>query len=360
MALELPSFLRRRLRLHEARRALLAGKADLALERLAHPCLEGFPDADRLRAKATQALARAGASAPAEESRISEALGELLAQMRAARDGAEQGVAPVGVAEGSAAASSVEDAGAAGATEAEAVDVARPLEATEGEPPTRFLLAVDDAGEFLVAWGEQVVLGHARMGEADLPFLADLDARHARIRGGESFHGGSVWRIEPVAGQSITVAGAPIGAGGTELRDGDEVGLAPNLGLLFSLPELSSGVCRLEVLRGAECLGAGRVLLVKPGAPARLRIGARADRHIAVGGLEHDVEFELADGELVVHGEAGLRLVGAPRDEPAPVDLRLACPPTGRVDVVVGRGVGARPPFSFSISPPEDGGRRTP
>ena len=52
MALEFPYFLRRRLRLHEARRALLAGSPAVALERLADPCLAHSADAERLRARA--------------------------------------------------------------------------------------------------------------------------------------------------------------------------------------------------------------------------------------------------------------------------------------------------------------------
>ncbi|MAF67080.1 MAG: hypothetical protein CMJ84_15660 [Planctomycetes bacterium] len=365
MAPELPSFFRRRLRLHEARRALLAGSPAAALKRLDDPCLSGSADAERLRARAREALAREAPSrgtpsgetgpASAADSGVASALEELLAQMRAARDGAVQGVSP----RGGVARAPAEPARplpvAVRGSEPPAVAEEEPGGAATDEPaPLRFLLAVDDAGEFLVAFGEQVVLGHARMGEADLPLLADLDARHARIRGGESFHGGALWLIEPLAGQSITVRGAPIGAGGAELGDGDEIGLAPNLGLRFFLPEVASGVCRLELLHGAECFGASRVLLVKPRSGARLRIGARRDRHIAVRGLPYDVDLELADGELALRCEAGLRAGPGSSGAPAPAELRIPCPPERRVDIVVGRAEGGRPPFAFSVSPLPD------
>ena len=355
MALEFPYFLRRRLRLHEARRALLAGSPAVALERLADPCLAHSADAERLRARAREALGREAGGAPEAESGIASALEGLLEEMRAAREGGEQGVAPVGSPPGAGSCSDPAPAESPREPDSKpAVDGG--LDGAQGEgAPLRFLLAVDDAGEFLVACGEQVVLGHARAGVADLPFLADLDARHARIRGGESFHGGPLWRVEPIAGQNITVDGAPIGAGGAELADGDEIGLSPNLDLRFTLPEVSSGVCCLELLHGAECFGAARVLLVRPRSAACLRISARRDRHIAVRGLPSEVRLELADGELVIHCEAGLWARGlegaAEQREAAPVSLRIPCPPERRIDFVVGSSEGGRPPFGFSVSP---------
>ena len=358
MALEFPYFLRRRLRLHEARRALLAGSPAVALDRLADPCLAHSADAERLRVRAREALGGEVGGAPEAERGIASALEGLLEEMREAREGSEQGVAPVGSPSGS----------FSDPAPGESLREPDPKPAADGGgdgaggegDPLRFLLAVDDAGEFLVACGEQVVLGHARAGVADLPFLADLDARHARIQGGESFHGGPLWRVEPIVGQNITVDGAPIGAGGAELAEGDEIGLSPNLALRFTLPEVSSGVCCLELLHGAECFGAARVLLVRPGSAACLRIGARPERHIAVRGLPSEVRLELADGELVIHCEAGLWARGlqgaAEQREAAPVSLRIPCPPERRIDFVVGSSEGGRPPFSFSVSPvPQSG-----
>ncbi len=78
MALEFPYFLRRRLRLHEARRALLAGSPAVALERLADPCLAHSADAERLRARAREALGREAGGAPEAESGIASALEGLL------------------------------------------------------------------------------------------------------------------------------------------------------------------------------------------------------------------------------------------------------------------------------------------
>ena len=84
MALEFPYFLRRRLRLHEARRALLAGSPAVALKRLADPCLAHSADAERLRVRAREALGGEAGGAPEAERGIASALEGLLEEMRAA------------------------------------------------------------------------------------------------------------------------------------------------------------------------------------------------------------------------------------------------------------------------------------
>jgi len=416
MALSLPSFLKRRLLLHEARRALLGGAPAQALEHLGDPCLGLSPEADRLRERALDVLCReagraraAGRESEAErilarvalqdperariwrrrldgeesrdersssgltpeaESGIVSALERLLREMRAHDSDPQQRARrsdrpPAPEPESESDGVPVPEP----APDSMNVNVAVPESASSR--PVRFHLSVDDAGEFLVVCGAEVVFGHARAERADLPFLADLDARHARILRSESFHGGPGWRIEPVRAQRIEIGGQPIGPEGALLCEWDEVRLASNLGFRFRVPVAASGSGLLELLHGAECEGAARILLMTPGPAGRLRFGARRDRHVPVRGLEREVTLELDDAELIVSSEAGLRVPGAGAGIDSaggagsgadpPTSVRVPCPPARRVDFVLGGGAAGRPPFGFSIRAvdgPASGDRR--
>lgn len=372
MSLPLPSFLRTRWLLFEARRALLEGDPERALERLADPRLPPCEAAEDLRARTLEALCRAaerlggegredsaarllarvahdspplaeawrrhlrvragppsgGPRAeprPASEARIAGAVGDLLARMRA-------GAAPPGAGGHRSAGSSL-----------------------------RFHLAIDEAGELLCVHGERQVIGHASGGDADLPLLGDLEPAHLALVRSESFYGGPTWRLEPLAG-AVAVGGREPSGEGRELVDGDLVRLAPKVAFRFRRPEASSGSGLLELLHGLECEGATRVVLLAEGPGGRIRLGARPDRHVVVPGLVEDVELELdrGAGELVVRSRAQLEVRGWDA-RPGPSGLRLPCPPPARIDVRVGTPPAGRPPVGFalrSVGPPSSGGGR--
>src|SRR5262245_55751432 len=103
-----------------------------------------------------------------------------------------------------------------------------------------FLLAVDDGGEYFVASGDSLVVGHLSSPTADLPFLADVEAEHARLAIGESFHSGPRWTLAGLARAKILVAGRFLGEEPALLSDGDLVHLAPNLSFRFRAPDPSS------------------------------------------------------------------------------------------------------------------------
>ncbi len=374
------SFRRRAQLLAQAREALLAGRPEAALEALREPCLSTSRTARRLRERSLDALWRAAldragrgrdqslgrilvlmaAEDPdrverfhalfgpeAEEPRAARTpargnLRALLAEMRADAAGS------AGIVAGDAA-EPAPDPGDGG--DEEAPPAPPPRRATAG---VRFELAVDDGGEFLVASGSPLLLGHSRSGTADLPFLADVAPEHARLACSESFHGGWQWTLEPLGGNAAARRGQPIAPAGDTLADGDEVDLAPNLRFRFRIPDPTSSSAVLEMLGGTDCGGAQRVLLLGPGAAGRIRIGARSRDTIRVPGLEHEIELRLDGDSLRLRAPVGMRALG-PGQSTAGVSasqrVTLPCPPVERVDVVLDAPTPGRPPFSFSVRP---------
>lgn len=234
--------------------------------------------------------------------------------------------------------------------------------------PQRFLLAVDDAGEFLVLVGESATVGHLRAHDVDLPFLADIDARHARLDLVEDFHEGARWRIAPVesasgpsappAGAAVHVNGRAVGVIGTLLADGDEVRLAPNLAFRFVARDRGSSSARLELGGGSECLGAPRILLFAPGAGGRVRIGASTSRTVPLADLEHEIELGAErsrnGARISVRCSAGLTEPALTVTEP---EVRIALPLALSVTLTARARGPKKPPFALifrSATPSQD------
>lgn len=225
----------------------------------------------------------------------------------------------------------------------------------------RFLLAVDDGGEFFAASGASLVIGHLRSPSADLPFLADVEADHARLAIADSFHGGPRWSLAASAGSRILVGGRLLDAKPVLLADGDPVQLAPNLAFRFRAPDPASGSAVLDLQSGADCQGARHVLLFAPGAGGRVRIAARVDRLIPVPELTHEVSLEIDGASLVVRCPGGVRVQGggaphAPGAAPhaaggADPALVLPCPPSQPISLNLGARPAGRPPFGLTFSP---------
>jgi hypothetical protein len=221
---------------------------------------------------------------------------------------------------------------------------------TEPEP-LRFLLAVDDGGEYFVAPGPSLVIGHLRSREADLPFLADVEEHHARLEVADSFHGGPRWTLAALARARILVAGRFVEAAPRVLAHGDLVQLAPNLSFRFRSPDPSSASAVLDLLSGADCQGARHVLLFARGAAGRVRIAARVDRHVPVPDLTQEVSLELDGSSLVVRCPGGVRVQGGVSSAGPDPALSLPLPPHQSVSLTLGARPANRPPFGITISP---------
>jgi hypothetical protein len=207
------------------------------------------------------------------------------------------------------------------------------------------LLSVDDAGQYLLVGSERVTLGHLRAARADLVFLADVGALHAELVREDSLRDGPGWRVRPLGGETVSLAGRMLAPEGARITSGERVRLGTNLEFVFRLPDPASASAVLELCHGAECLGARRVLLFAPGAGGRFALGALARHAVRVPGLDFVLAFERAGDELVLTGEASAEaglLAG---------EQRLAFPPRERRTLSTGAARGSRPPFSCSLEP---------
>ena len=103
----------------------------------------------------------------------------------------------------------------------------------------RFLLWVDEVGGYLVCLASEVLLGQPVQGSAvDVPLLADLSRRHAKIR-----RAGEGYVLEAI--RDSRVNGRPV-AGVRSLADGDLIELAGNVKLRFRQPHPLSATARLD------------------------------------------------------------------------------------------------------------------
>ncbi len=393
MSPQLPSFLRRRLRLSEARRLLLAGEAEQALACLQDDSLRGASEAEPLLERVLDAICRQAAQrvedgefeeserlltvvAPhdlprarawrkrlaneAQGSQVSHTSGirrarepgmihamqNLLGELRAKRAASSTFETPEG-----------EDGSGGGFNEFPgALDSGEIRTRSRERGERTFLFAVDDIGEFLVALSAEVSLGHAHSAQADLPILADLDPIQATLMRTESFHSGPGWRIEASRGQNIAIGGELIDGGGASLTDGDVVQVSPNVAFLFRRPEAASGSAVLELLHGVECCGASRILLFAPSRAGRVRIGNRGGRHLVARRVDEDIILWLDGEDLVVETKGELSTLGLEPEVVAPSEagpggLRVPCPPQVRVQFSVGKGDKDGPPFGFALRP---------
>jgi hypothetical protein len=106
----------------------------------------------------------------------------------------------------------------------------------------KFLLWIDAVGGFWVCLADEVVLGRPEQprGGPDVPILADLSARHARIR---RDHEGYV--IEAL--REVRLDGRPVRPA-TWLADGNRIELGEGVRLLFRRPHPLSATARLDFL----------------------------------------------------------------------------------------------------------------
>lgn len=392
----LRGFLEREQQLARIRRALLEGRPEEALERLRDPRLSLSRRATELREVCLEALCRGAlerhrAGRDASQARVLALLrSEDLdrAEVCEARlEGLSRAVSLEG-GEGDAREepatepptetepqteprtepaagepSSPEPGGGDSATWAAPPEEASPQRTGgEGPEPSSFLLSVDDGGEYLVCFADELVLGHLQSSRADLPFLADVAPEHAVLRRRASLRGGSTLSIAPMGSEVVRVDGRAID-GACDLAPGNEVELAVNLAFRLREPDPASSSVVLDLLRGSECAGTANILLLDSGAGGAIRIGPGSSRHVRVSHLEHEVDLSLEEGRLRVRCAAAVRGPGEPLEAPGTEPpgasseasrgqgLSLPCPPPARLDLSIGEARDGRPPFGLSVLP---------
>lgn len=167
-----------------------------------------------------------------------------------------------------------------------------------------FLLRVDEGGEQLVMRGESISIGNVQKACADLPVLAKLAGRHARIQRSMSFHGGLEDSVVAEDG-AVKVEGKDVTR--QVLKSGDKIALGPALGVLYQRPSSRSLTSRLLLQSGFQVAGTDRVLLMKDrGRDGRVLIGPGRDVHVTVAKATGEVElFANNAGQMRIFCEQG-------------------------------------------------------
>ncbi|MAE29433.1 MAG: hypothetical protein CMJ87_10695 [Planctomycetes bacterium] len=300
----LPGFVLRWVSLRRVRRELGRGELAAALGGLSRPELALMPRAERLRERVIEQLVRRARAASAQGQTASrrEYL-ELLAREDPGRweeVSGELGLGPEGEQESRR--SAMRELLGKLRTER------GPRESEDGAQCLH--LAVDDAGEVLLAMGRELTVGHASAGQAELGFMADLESRHARLVFRESFHGGPTWRLFPMECKdgltAVCVNGEELADGGRVLKAGDRVALGSNLSWTVAAPDQASSALMLLLAGGAECAGAGRIILLPPAEGGGcVSVGPGHLRHLTVGALDGEAQLSVEDGALCLSVRAG-------------------------------------------------------
>jgi hypothetical protein len=205
-------------------------RSDLELEQRREACRGKMEQARRLTERLHRAMSESEWSQAAA---LADQLLALAPESRLARDARRRAWAEVG----------------ATASDSERFDMTQTwspsprsrAEANNEPSGPRFLLWVDGVGGYLVCMSDEVIFGQATIGSSlDVPILADISRRHARIR-----REGEAYVLEPL--HATRIDGRPVQSK-TLLSDGDEIELGAGVRLRFRQPHALSGSARLDFI----------------------------------------------------------------------------------------------------------------
>jgi tetratricopeptide (TPR) repeat protein len=164
----------------------------------------------------------------------------------------------------------------------------------------RFLLWVDGVGGYLVSLANEVVLGQAAPGNrVDIPILADISRRHAKIR-----RDGEGYTIEPL--HNLRLNGQEIRENSL-LSDGDEIDLGSGVRFRFRRPHALSGSARLDLIsRHRTQPYADSILLMAESCV----LGPRWQNHVVCPEWEADVVLYRQDDELFCRAMEAIEIDG--------------------------------------------------
>lgn len=189
-----------------------------------------------------------------------------------------------------------------------------------------FLLRVDEGGEFLVVRGESMTIGNLRDGTSDLPILASLAGRHARLRRTLSFHGGQEDRIVAERGE-VLVDGRSVPD--LKLADRQRFRLGASVEIEYRLPSERSLTAILTLRGGFQIAGTDTLLWLKDrGRDGRILIGAGPNVHVPVPSASGVAEvFAGRDGQIRIRCEGPGTIDGRPfqGEHPATAGSIVSC-----------------------------------
>lgn len=164
----------------------------------------------------------------------------------------------------------------------------------------RFLLWVDGVGGYLVSLASEIVLGQAAPGNrVDVPILADISRRHAKIR-----RDGEGYTIEPL--HVLRLNGKAIQTQAV-LSNGDEIELGSGVRLRFRRPHALSASARLDLVsRHRTQPYADSILLMAESCV----LGPRWQNHVVCPDWEADVVLYRQDDELYCRAMNAIEIDG--------------------------------------------------
>lgn len=174
------------------------------------------------------------------------------------------------------------------------------VEVPPGEP---FVLRVEEHGDWLVHPGEALLLGASTGGVADLPVLAAISSRHARIDRTPEGH-----CLIPLDGKEVQRNFRPVKAAQV-LEHGDRIRLGRSLEFIYRRPIAENRTAVLEFEGDFTVHGCRRVVLFDEGGRGGgLVLGPAPKAHVALRGAERVELFRADQGEA-----AGLLLGRSPK-----------------------------------------------
>ena len=175
-----------------------------------------------------------------------------------------------------------------------------------------WMLSIEEAGEHLVFEQDEILIGNAIGGAADLPIMAPIATKHAVLRRRSSFHDGVVYSITVVDGHAMKINGCHETT--VELSHEDLVQLGDGLSFQFLLPSTRSRAALIQLKHGLQVEGSRQILLMPPnGRGGALFVGGGGESHIKVaGGGEDEIEiFRESDSPLLqVRSSSGVAVDG--------------------------------------------------
>ncbi len=197
---------------------------------------------------------------------------------------------------------------------------------SNAKPADRFMLWVDAVGGYWVCLADELIVGQpGAAGGADIPILADISSRHARIR-----RDGEGYLID--AFREVRVGGRPVEATAL-LSDGSRIEIGPGVKLQMRRTHPLSLTARLDFLsRHRTQPPADAVLLLADSCV----LGPKPQSHIVCRDWTREVILFRHEEKFYCHANGRFEIDG------------VACRNRGRLQAnsrVSGEG------FSFSLEP---------
>ena len=211
------------------------------------------------------------------------------------------------------------------------------------------MLSIDELGSYLVVGAPDLVIGHLGGVGVDLPFLADVGTQHARLTREHSFRTGLSWRIRPIGGERVHVAGVALTEAGHALRHDERVELGVNLSFRYWHPDPGSTTAVLELQAAAECCGNRAIILQDEGNSGAVRLGRKSSCHLRLQTLASEMKLARSGSQLWIEGVRPLadRLERAGSQQRVRLDLPL----DQRTDYQVGKASANGPACGVALVP---------